>query len=69
MRPFLTNDSVGTVNLNGFNQRGTVGNALNAVPGHIPLRDEVVGFQKLNFISDRLPAQTLLCGILFDIKK
>ena len=69
LRPFLTNDSVGTINLYGFNQRGTVGNALNTVPGHIPLWDEVVVFQKLNLIRDCLPTQTLLCGILFDIKR
>ena len=33
---------------------------LNTIPRLIPLWDEEVGFQKFNFIIDRLPAQTLI---------
>ena len=58
----LTYDSVRTVQLEIFDQRSAVGNGLNTIPGIIPLRDEIVGFQNCNLIIDRLPAQTLFWG-------
>ena len=58
----LTNDSVGTAQLEIFDQRSAVGDGLDTVPGQIPLGYEGVGLQTFNIVLDRLPAKTLFWG-------